>query len=61
MADKIIKTKVLPSGCTALAIEVSKGSLAIEVGAGVVFVTAEDIPALVGLLQDADRYFLGKE
>ena len=61
VADKIIKTKVLPSGCTAIAVEVSGGSLAIEVGSGVVFITAEDIPALVTLLHDADRHFLGKE
>jgi len=61
MAEKIIKTKVLPSGCTALAVQVSEGSLAIEVGAGVVFITAEDIPALVGLLRDADRHYLRKE
>jgi len=61
MSDKIIKTKVLPSGCTALAVEVFEGSLAIEVGAGVVFITAEDIPAFKELLNDADRYFLGKK
>ncbi len=61
MSDKIIKTKVLPSGCAALAVEVSEGSLAIEVGSGVVFITAEDIPAFVGLLHDADRHFLGQK
>ena len=59
MADKIISIKKLKSGCTAIAMETKTG-LAIEIGAGVVFITAEDIPALVGLLHDADRYFLKK-
>lgn len=61
MSDKIIKTKVLPSGCTAIAVEASQGTLAIEIGAGVIFMTAEDIPAFKELLNDADRHFMRQE
>lgn len=60
MSDKIIKMKKLPSGCTAIAIEVSEGSLAIEVGSGILFITAEDIPNFLTLVKEADRHFLEK-
>ena len=60
MADKIIKIKKLPSGCAAIAVEASQGTLAIEIGAGV-FLTADDIPDIIRLLRAADKHFLGKE
>jgi len=59
MSDKIIKTKKLPSGCTAIATETASDSLGIEIGSGVIFI-AKDIPAFKELLNDADRHFLGK-
>ncbi len=58
MADKIIKIKKLPSGCAAIAVEASQGTLAIEIGA---FLTADDIPDIIRLLRAADKHFLGKE
>ena len=59
--DKIIKIKKLPSGSTAILTETASDALGIEVGPGVIFLSADDLPAVIQLLQDMDRYFLGKE
>ena len=59
--DKVIKLQQLPSGATAIATETAPDGLGIEIGSGVIFMTAEDIPAFKELLNDADRHFLGKE
>lgn len=60
MKDKIIKMVNLPSGCTALALEVSQGTLGLEIGSGVIFLSQEDIPKFLALVKEADRHFLVK-
>lgn len=60
MSEKIIVIKKLPSGRDAIAYETSD-AIGIEIGSGCIFLSADDIPVFVQLLQDADRYFLGKE
>lgn len=61
MADKIIEKVNLPSGCMAFALEASQGTLGLEIGSGVIFLSAEDVPMFLQLVKAADRHFLGKE
>jgi hypothetical protein len=60
LSDKIIEIKKLPSGITAIATETASDALGLEIGSGCIFLTADDIPALQGLLKVADKHFLRK-
>jgi len=43
MADEIIKMVPLPSGCTAIALETSAGTLGLEIGSGCIFLETDDL------------------
>jgi len=60
MAEKIIATKTLPSGITAICAETIKDNFSIEIAANCLFLHSEDIPDFISLLHDIDRHFLGK-
>ena len=58
--DKVIKTVDLPSKRKATAYETASDGLGIEIGSGVIFLSADDIYLFSRLLKDADRHFLKK-
>jgi len=60
MAEKIIATKTLPSKITAICCETIKDNFSIEISSGTIFLHSEDIPGLVALLHEVDRFFLRK-
>jgi len=60
MADKIIKTKTLESGITAICCETMQDNFSIEIAAETIFLHSTDIPKLVSLLYEVDKHFLKK-
>jgi len=60
MPEKIIETKTMKSGITAICCETVKDNFSIEIAASCIFLHAEDIPGLISLLHEVDRYFLRK-
>jgi len=61
MPEKIIETKKLPSGCTAIALEAEADTSALEIGSGCIFLSVEDIYQFTRLLKSADKHFLRKK
>ncbi len=56
--DKIIKIQKLPSGSTAMALETSQGTLALEVGSGIIFLNKDGIYPFIRMLKEVDKFFL---
>ncbi len=59
MPEKIIGIKKLSSRVTAKVIE-TKNGVKIEIGAGTVFLSEDDIYPFVLLMKEVDRYFIKK-
>ena len=60
MSETIIKTKTMESGVTCIACETLPDSFSIEIAASCLFLHSEDIPGMLSLLHDIDKYFLRK-